>query len=189
MKKRNLWPLLFIGIFTFTFLMIVWTIYSAVNTPVHEDETFLKKYQDLDEHYNDVVDSNNRFLSKYNFKIVFNDNKEFSLVIDDIFKAQRVIEKLSTHKNSFVKGKNKVAIKVVNKIGKSIDDLQINFRISRPTNHKYTMDFKTEDFKFIDGEYVTYLNLPLKGNWNVTANFKVLDDMGYLYIKSNATEQ
>lgn len=189
MKKRNLWPFLFIGIFSFTFSMIVWTIYSAVNTPVHEDETFLKSYQDLDEHYNDVVNSNRVFSSKYNFQIVFNENKEFGLVIDDMFKGQRVIEKTSAHKKTFIKGKNKVAIKVTDKAGNIVNDLDINFRISRPTNHKYTMDFKTEDFKIENGEYVTYLDLPLKGNWNVTGNFKASNDVGYIYIKSDATEQ
>ncbi|RXJ88574.1 hypothetical protein CRV01_12585 [Arcobacter sp. CECT 8983] len=189
MKKRNYWPLFFVGIFSFTFSMIVWTIYSAVNTPVHEDETFLKKYQYLDEHYNDVVTSNKSFLSKYDFEIVFNDKKEFGLVIDDMFKGQRVIEKTSAHKKSFVKGKNKVAIIVRDKAGNIVDNLGINFRVSRPTNHKFTMDFKTEDFKFEDGKYIKYFELPLKGNWNVTGNFKASDDIGYLYIKSDATEQ
>lgn len=189
MKKRNFWPLLFIGLFSFTLSMIIWTIYSAVNTPVHEDETFLKSYQDLDEHFNDVVNSNKAFSSKYNFQIVFNNNKKFDLIIDDMFKAQRVIEKSSLHKNSFVKGKNKVAVLVTDKDGNIVNDLEINFRISRPTNHKFTMDFKTEDFKLENGEFVTYLELPLKGNWNVTANFKTSTDTGYLYIKSDATEQ
>ncbi|NVJ52156.1 MAG: FixH family protein [Campylobacteraceae bacterium] len=189
MKKRNFWPLLFISIFSFTFAMIVWTIYSAVNTPVHEDETFLKKYQYLDEHYNDVVTSNKAFLSKYDFKIVFNDKKEFGLVIDDMFKGQRVIEKTSAHKKSFIKGKNKVEILAKDKAGNVVKDLDINLRISRPTNHKFTMDFKTADFKLEDGKYVMYFDLPLKGNWNVTGNFKTSIDVGYIYIKSDAKEQ
>ncbi|XPV82171.1 MAG: hypothetical protein ACNI22_16750 [Halarcobacter sp.] len=75
--KRNYWPLFFIGIFSFTFGMIVWTIYSAVNTPVHEDETFLKSYHELDEDFNDIVKSNQQFLSKYNFKIYINKKKSF----------------------------------------------------------------------------------------------------------------
>lgn len=189
MKKRNYWPYLFIGIFSFTFSMIVWTIYSAVNTPVHEDETFLKSYQDLDEHYNDVVNANRVFKSKYNFEIVFNEDKKFDLVIDDMFKAQRVIEKNSKHKKSFIKGKNKVSIKVTDKAGNLVKDLDINFRISRPTNHKYTMDFKTSDFKLEDNTYIAYFDLPLKGNWNVTGNFNSSDDKAYFYIKSDATEQ
>ena len=106
-----------------------------------------------------------------------------------MFKGQRVIEKTSAHKRAFVKGKNKVVVKVTDKNGNLVNNLDINFRISRPTNHNYTMDFKTENFKLEDGEYVTYLDLPLKGNWNVTGNFKAINDVGYIYIKSDATEQ
>ena len=52
--KRNYWPLLFIGIFTFTLGMIIWTIKSAVSVPVIEDNSFMKKYQDVDENYNNI---------------------------------------------------------------------------------------------------------------------------------------
>lgn len=189
MKKRNYWPLLFIGIFSFTFSMIVWTIYSAVNTPVHEDETFLKSYQDLDEHYNDVVESNKSFKSKYDFEIVFNDSKKFNLVTDDIFKAQRVIEKSSLHKKAFTRGTNSVSILVKDKNGNAVENLDIALRVTRPTNHKFTMDFKNEDFKFENGKYTTTFELPLKGNWNVTGKFVASNDTGYFYIKSDATEQ
>lgn len=189
MKKRNYWPFLFIGLFSFTFSMIIWTIYSAVNTPVHEDETFLKSYQDLDENYNEVVNANKVFKSKYNFEIVINENKKFDLVIDDMFMAQRVIEKKSLHKNAFVKGSNTLSVYVTDKQGNVVDNLDISLRVSRPTNHKSTIDFKNEDFKQENGKYVTNIELPLKGNWNVTGKFTVSNNPGYFYIKSDATEQ
>ena len=47
--KRNYWPLFFIAVFSLAFSMIVWTIYSATKVPVHEDQTFLRSYQDLKE--------------------------------------------------------------------------------------------------------------------------------------------
>ena len=72
MKKRNLWPLLFIAIFGFTFSMIVWTVTSAINTPVHEDKSFLSSYHNLDDGYNDIVDSNEDFSKKYNSEIIIN---------------------------------------------------------------------------------------------------------------------
>ena len=56
--KRNYWPIFFIGIFTFVFSMIVWTVKSAVSLPVIEDHSFMKKYQDVDENYN-LASSNN----------------------------------------------------------------------------------------------------------------------------------
>ena len=71
--KRNYWPLFFIGIFGFVFSMIVWTVKSAVSVPIIEDKSFMKKYQDVDEHYNDMMTSNAAFLSKYNFELMVNE--------------------------------------------------------------------------------------------------------------------
>lgn len=184
--KRNYWPLFFIGIFSFTFSMIVWTIYSATQVPVHEDETFLMSYHDLKENYNDVVESNQKFVKKYDFKININ-NKEFPLVINDMFLSQRVLEEKSKHKNTFVNGKNIFSIKVLDKkTQKEVKDIDISFRVSRPTNHNNTMDFENKDFTFISGNHNLTVDLPLKGNWNITATFKIANDTGYLYIKSNA---
>ncbi len=72
MMKKNYWPLLFIGIFLFTFFMIVWTIYWAIKTPVHEDRTFLNSYHDLDKTYNDIIINNEKFRNKYDFKVIIN---------------------------------------------------------------------------------------------------------------------
>lgn len=184
--KRNYWPLFFIAVFSLAFSMIVWTIYSATKVPVHEDQTFLKSYQDLKDNFNDVVTANEEFNKKYDFKIKINE-KELALIMNDLFLAQRVIEKKSQHKDIFKKGLNKIVLSIVDKKSlKQIEDVDINFRISRPTNHKNTMDFTNENFKNIKGLKVLNANLPLKGNWNITATFKVANDTGYLYIKSNA---
>ncbi|PLY04291.1 MAG: hypothetical protein C0625_16540 [Arcobacter sp.] len=184
--KRNYWPLLFISIFSFTFGMIVWTISSAVKVPVNEDEAFLKSYHELDRGFNDVISSNTKFLDKYNFNIKINKN-DFGLVLSDMFLSQRVMEEKSKHKNTFINGKNSITILIKDKkSGKKIDNAELLFRISRPTNHNNTMDFKNEDFKIVNNGYILDLELPLKGNWNATGSFKVGDDTGYFYIKSNA---
>ena len=96
--KRNYWPIFFIGIFTFVFSMIVWTVKSAVSLPVIEDHSFMKKYQDVDENYNDMMTLNNIFLSKYNLELNVND-KKFDLTTSDIKYSQRVLEKYSEHKD------------------------------------------------------------------------------------------
>ena len=186
MTKRNYWPLLFIGIFSFTFSMIIWTIYSATQVPVHEDETFFMRYHDLKENYNNVVESNQVFNTKYDFKIDVNSN-QLPLAIKDMFLAQRVIEEKSEHKDIFKNGKNQISIYIKDKkTGKSLENVDISLRVSRPTNHNNTMDFTSKDFKLNEGSYNLDVNLPLKGNWNITATFKVANDTGYFYIKSNA---
>ncbi len=183
--KRNYWPLLFISIFSFTLGMIIWTIMSAIKVPVHEDETFLKSYHDLDRDFNDVVESNKKFIAKYDFKIIINKN-EFDLQISDMFLSQRVIEDKSNHKDIFINGKNNIQLVVKDKNGKEMNNVVISLRISRPTNHKSTVDFTNKEFKLDNNIYDLEVDLPLKGNWNITGNFKVASDTGYLLIKSNA---
>jgi len=184
--KRNYWPLLFIGIFSFTLSMIIWTIYSATQTPVHEDESFLISYHNLDRDFNKVVSSNTKFKDNYDFNIKIN-QKSFDLVISDMFLSQRVIEKKSKHKDIFNNGKNQITITIKDKkTGKEITNADLSFRISRPTNHNNTLDFKNKDFKIKNNAYNLDVDLPLKGNWNVTGSFNVGNDNGYIYIKSNA---
>ncbi|MCP4971267.1 MAG: hypothetical protein GY932_11840 [Arcobacter sp.] len=183
--KRNYWPLLFIGIFSFTFIMIVWTVYSAIKTPVHEDESFLKKYHVMDDEFNNVVSSNTKFKERYNFNIKIND-KSLPLIINDVFLSQRVIEEKSNHKKIFINGNNNIDIVIKDKNGIIQENVDISFRISRPTNHNNTMDFTTKDFIFMNDKYSIKIDLPLKGNWNVTATFKIGKEIGYLFIKSDA---
>ena len=113
--KRNYWPLLFIGIFSFTLGMIIWTIKSAISVPVIEDHSFMKKYQDVEESYNDMMDSNVLFRSKFNFELFIND-KQFALSTEDIKYSQRVIEKFSVNKNSLKVGKNSLKLTVSDKL-------------------------------------------------------------------------
>lgn len=183
--KRNYWPLFFIGIFSFTFGMIVWTIISATKVPVHEDESFLLSYHDLDRDFNKVVSSNAKFLSKYDFNILIN-KKDFNLVISDIYLSQRVIEEKSKHKDIFINGNNNIFVSIKDKNGNEIKDAKISLRVSRPTNHNSTIDLASEDFTFKNNKYFTDVKLALKGNWNITGTFEIGSDVGYLFIKSNA---
>lgn len=183
--KRNYWPLLFIGIFSFTFGMIVWTIMSAIKVPVNEDEAFLTRYHNLDRDFNKIVNSNNNFTTKYDFDLTVNETS-FPLELDDIFASQRVLEKKSNHKNVLNIGKNSLTLKVKDKNTNELKDVKIELRVTRATNHSNTMDFFNDSFKNNNNAYSVNFELPLKGNWNITGNFQVGEDKGYFYIKTNA---
>ena len=186
MMKKNYWPLLFISIFLFTLFMIVWTIYWAINTPVHEDRTFLDSYHDLDKTYNDIIINNEKFRNKYDFKIIINQQK-FDLVSKDMLLAQRVIEKYSKHKNTFRKGLNRIFITIKNKKSQQLmKNVKISMQVSRPTNHKNTMNFTNTNFIYKNNAHIADFHLPLKGNWNLIAKFQITKDKAYFYIKSNA---
>jgi len=186
MKKRNYWPLFFIGIFSFVFMMIIWTIYSASQVPVYQDESFLSTYHDVDRDYNKIALSNVEFEKKYDFELIIN-GKAFPLTFKDMFLAQRVIELKSEHKDIFRVGKNIINLRITEKNSdKVLKDLDAELMIAVPTNNNYVVNLNSKNFTYSNDLHKAVFELPYKGNWNITGRFKVNKDLGYFFIKSNA---
>lgn len=183
--KRNYWPLFFIGIFSFVFFMIVWTVKSAVSAPVIEDKSFMKKYQDVDEHYNDMMTSNEKFLSKYNFELDVN-NKKFDLTTDDIKYSQRVMEKYSSHKDILKVGQNSLNIIVIDKVTKEKKDINIELEVSKSISADADLILNNEQFKNNDKVFSSTFELKDETNWIITGSFTVDGIVGYIYIRTNA---
>ena len=183
--KRNYWPLLFIGIFGFTLAMIIWTIKSAVSVPVIEDHSFMKKYQDVDENYNNIMNSNSSFQAKYDFEFFINE-KLFPLTTEDIKYSQRVIEKKSLNKNLLKIGKNTLKVIVIDKITNEKKDVIIDLTVSKTISNDSDKILTTNDFKNEDKTYISDFEITEENNWIITGSFIVDGITGYIYIKTNA---
>ena len=183
--KRNYWPLFFIGIFGFTFSMIVWTIKSATSISITPDKSFMKKYQDVDEHYNEMMESNKQFLSKYDFEMLINGNK-FLLTTDDIKYSQRVLEKISLHKDNLKVGQNSIKIVVTDKITKEKKNLDIELGISKSIADDSDLSLKNEKFQNDNNIYSSVFEIKEAHNWIITGSVVVEGITGYIYIKTNA---
>ena len=185
MKKRNYWPLYFIAIFAFTVYMIIWTIYKAMQAPVVEDRSFMQKYQYVDENYNNIMTSNINFLEKYSLELELN-GKIFPLTTEDIRYGQRVIEKYSNHKDILKVGENSLKILVLNKITKEIVPINIDLLITKTMSDDSNVNLKDENFIKDKNIYTTNFSLNEETNWIITGSFKVEDETGFIFIKTNA---
>ena len=185
MKKRNYWPLYFIAIFAFTVYMIIWTIYKATQVPVVEDRSFMQKYQYVDENYNNIMTSNINFLEKYSLELDLN-GKIFPLTTEDIKYGQRVIEKYSNHKDVLKVGENSLKILVLNKITKEIVPINIDLLITKTMSDDSNLNLKDENFTKDKNIYTTNFSLNEETNWIITGSFKVEDETGFIFIKTNA---
>lgn len=185
MKKRNYWPLYFIAIFAFTVYMIIWTIYKAMQAPVVEDRSFMQKYQYVDENYNNIMTSNINFLEKYSLELELN-GKIFPLTTEDIRYGQRVIEKYSNHKDVLKVGENSLKILVLNKITKEIVPINIDLLITKTMSDDSNLNLKDENFTKDKNIYTTNFSLNEETNWIITGSFKVEDETGFIFIKTNA---
>lgn len=185
MRKRNYWPLFFIAIFAFTVYMIIWTVVQASKAPVVEDKSFMKKYQFVDENYNNIMNSNINFLEKYDLKFDLNGNI-FPLTTEDIKYGQRVIEKYSNHKNSLKVGQNSLKIIITDKENGDNSDINIDLLITKTMSDESDIELKNEKFDEINRVYTTSFEISEETNWIITGKFEVDGKTGYIFIKTNA---
>ena len=182
-QKYHWWLAFFFFIFGITFAMIVWTVKSAVNTPVYEDNSFMSNYQDMDDNYNDVYISNVKFNNRYDTKVTIND-RSVGMDFSDVLYGQRSLEKKSTNQNMLLVGKNSLSIKIVDRQNKMVvKDANISFLLTRPIEDMY--DTHLDNFKFENESYTATGEIKHEGNWNIIGKIIIDDDIGYLYIKTN----
>jgi len=183
-QKYHFWLAFFFFIFGITFAMIIWTVKSAVNTPVYEDRSFMTSYQDVDDNYNTMVISNNKFNAKYNTEVVINE-RVVGMKLSDLLYGQRSLEKKSTNQNMLLLGENRVALKIIDKkTESSIVDAKVEFQITRAIEDMYDIDLNEFELNN-DGIYSTIAKIERAGNWNIIGKVTIGEDIGYLYIKTN----
>lgn len=183
--KRNYWPLFFIGIFSFVFSMIIWTIVKSTSVPTIDDKSFMKKYQDVDEQFNSMMESNQNFLSKYNFEMFIND-KKFNLTTQDIQYSQRVIEKNAINKNLLKVGENNLKIVVTDKLTHEKQDVKIDLVVTKTMTNDSDISLNNENFINTNNIFSSNLDIKEANNWIITGSFGVKETLGYIYIKANA---
>jgi len=182
-QKYHLWLAFFFFIFGITFAMIVWTVKSAVQTPVYEDRSFMTSYQDVDENYNQMLVSNAKFNAKYSCNVKIN-GKRVGMELSDLLYGQRSLEKMSKNQKLLVLGENKIFLYIVDKkTAKVINSAKVEFQITRAIEDM--LDVSLNDFKFTDDLYATSLNITKDGYWNIIGKVTIGSDTGYLYIKTS----
>ena len=182
-QKYHLWLLFFFAIFGFTFAMIVWTVKSAVETPVYEDRSFMSSYQDVDDNYNSMFISNEKFNIRYNTEVTIN-NRTVGMEFSDVLYGQRSLEKKSKNQEMLNIGENDISIVITDKQSKEIvTNAKIEFQLTRAIEDMHDIDLNA--FTFKDGLYTSTANIETVGNWNIIGKITIDDDIGYLYIKTH----
>ena len=182
-QKYHFWLLFFFAIFGGTFSMIVWTVKSAVNTPVYDDKSFMSSYQDVDDNYNQMYLSNEKFNHRYVTEVTIN-GRTVGMSFSDVRYGQRSLEKKSTNQNMLLMGKNDLSITIKNKESNlMVKDANVSFQITRAIEDMY--DINLNSFEFKDDTYVSSAKIAREGNWNIIGKIVIGEDTGYLYIKTN----
>ena len=182
-QKYHFWLLFFFLIFGYTFSLIIWTIKSAVDTPVYEDRSFMAKYQDVDDNYNKMVIETAKFNARYDTKVIIN-QRTVGMDFSDIRYGQRSLEKYSTNQEMLVVGNNALSIEIIDKASNTpVSDANISFQVTRPIKSDH--DINLNKFVYNGKIYMTQpIKIELKGYWNIIGKITIGESVGYLYVKT-----
>jgi len=158
-QEINYWPYTIVGMILTVVVLSAWTIKVALNNPVQLDNSYMMKYQEVDENINEIIAKQKLFNSKY--QIDLNNNK---LKI----------------------GKNRVVIDLTSKDGKVVKHPEIVAVVTRPTTAQY--DINLNKFQFNNKSYVSEeFELKNSGRWSIEVKVKIGEDIGYktyeLFVK------
>jgi len=182
LMRKEIVYILFILKFLLGIYLIYWTIATTLSSDVGKDEdlAFLNTYHNVDDNFNNMIASNQKFDAKYNIKFDFNGTQIIGLTVDDVFLARRAVELRDTRRDMIFVGKNKFTILVQDKQGNIITTKNIDIRVTKNTTHTENVDLKfvNEDTKEFDIGSIGY--------WNITGTVEIDSDKGFFYIKTNA---
>ncbi len=136
-KQKSFWPYGITIAILAVVVMGVGTIVTALKHPVQMDEAYMKKYQNVDNHINEIKKSQELFDKQYSVKIK---NKQFNL------------------------GKNRLNIIVTDRYTNKIaDNLTISVKITRPDDDRFDIKLaaKEKADKYIFPEF----DIKKPGRW------------------------
>jgi hypothetical protein len=144
--NKNYWPHFIIALVAFAVVLGVWTVRVAMDNPVQLDNSFMMKYQDVDNNYYQIERAARNFDKNYLFTF---QNK-----------------KLKT-------GENLLVFEVKRKDGEPVSTAEVELLITRPDTTKYDRRLKAH---YKEGKYVATVNLPLEGRWDVNVKVTIDDN-------------
>jgi len=152
-SNKNYWPHFIIASIIFIVISCVVTVAIAVNTPHDMDNSYMQKYQFVDENINEILLKQREFDKKF---IVSNEKKSFKI------------------------GKNLFDIKIVDKEGNVINNAKIELLMTRP--HTSKMDRKLKPIKNENGKYLfEFKDLKKEnlGRWQIKSKITIDKYIGF----------
>ncbi|WP_457592994.1 FixH family protein [Hydrogenimonas sp.] len=155
-KELNFWPYAIVGMILTVVMLAIWTIKIAIKNPVQLENSYMMKYQDVDENINEILMKQRQFKSGYDVKL---------------------------DKNRLKLGSNRVEVVVSDKEGNPVDNAKIVALITRPDTAEFDIELK--NFSNLGGEYRSEeFNLSKSGRWNIVVRVNVGELEGFETYKT-----
>ncbi|EAI4414761.1 MULTISPECIES: FixH family protein [Campylobacter] len=163
-NRKTFWPY---GILLSIFAIVcacIYTVYYSLDYPVHLDNFYFDKYQNVENGYNEIQIKQAKFDQDFKF------NQNATIYIDGLLN-QNEPQKLRRNKIVPVVDKNKNVELVFDT---NATNLKAELLLSRPDTNQFnkSLNFKLEDNKF----RISDLNLTMPGRWQVMMKLAANDD-------------
>ncbi len=154
-KEINYWPYAILGIIGTVVFLSVWTIRIAIHNPVEESNDYMLKYQEVDENINEILEKKANFDRKY---------------------------RIDLNGNHLKLGENRVSLKVTDRQGRPVGDLNVTVVVQRPNTNR---DNITLQASYHNGRYETpAFKISKIGRWNIDVRAAKGDAVGFAKWKS-----
>ena len=159
-KEINYWPYAIVGMILTVVMLSAWTIKVALKNPVQLENSYMMKYQDVDENINEILLKQREFDSKYT---------------------------IGLESNRLKIGPNRIYVKVSSREGEPAESAAVRVLVTRPDSTQH--DIELERFTYKDGVYSSEeFNLTRSGRWNIVTRVEIDGDVGYKKYKTFVKE-
>ncbi|BBG64873.1 hypothetical protein NNO_0171 [Hydrogenimonas sp.] len=159
-KEINYWPYTIVGMILTVVMLSAWTIKVALKNPVQLENSYMMKYQDVDENINDILLKQREFDGKYT---------------------------IGLESNRLKIGPNRIYVKVLSRDGDPVKGASVRVLVTRPDTTQY--DTELDRFSYKEGLYSSEeFNLTRSGRWNIVTRVEVGGDVGYKKYKTFVKE-
>ena len=162
----------------FLFLAITlgyWTVKSATSLPVQETNDYMLKYQQADLTINDILESKQRFDSRYKIAI---EDVEMMEMKDNIYSKRAKPDQVRLSM-----GPNHFSYSVTDKSGAVVRDANVSFLLTRP--HTDRDDQMIEVVSMQGDRYVTPdINISKPGRYTLQLRVREGNDTGYFKLEA-----
>lgn len=173
-QKGRGWPLSIIGIFIFLSIMLFGILYISLRyVPVNKENIFLMGYQEVDKTYNEIMEEQEQFNSRFAVKIVT------PKLSDEPVETMRVNGEKVYFDHAFrLDGENHFELNVMDKAGQRIEDAKIDLLLTRYETSEFDQEVTVDNSG--NGIYTTQpFSVGQAGRWKIVARVTIGSNMGY----------
>jgi len=172
-EKQNPWPRSIAAFLIAATFLLTWTIIKTSQMPVHEENSFMTTYQDVDMNADTIYTQSQNFLRNYDILLV---SEHENRALEQEFYKKRGMS------TNVIKPWEEIELQLVDSEGNFVQNGNLEVLLSRPTMRIYD---KEVDVKYLgEGKFsIGRINFEKPGRWQLVVKATVDELIGFKNIE------